>query len=78
MSHRVGEQRAPGFWPLAIPAIINASKVNPLLQQGNFAEASAVAHSEATHATTLATLQQRMCSQRRSGPVGRFGRRSRL
>lgn len=24
------------FWPLAIPAIINASKVNPLLQQGDF------------------------------------------
>ncbi|MDW5324497.1 CD225/dispanin family protein [Plantactinospora sp. KLBMP9567] len=31
------------FWPLAIPAIINASKVNPLLQQGNFAEAQAAA-----------------------------------
>lgn len=27
------------FWPLAIPAIINASKVNPLLQQGDFAGA---------------------------------------
>jgi Interferon-induced transmembrane protein len=24
------------FWPLAIPAIINASKVNPLLQQGDY------------------------------------------
>jgi Interferon-induced transmembrane protein len=27
------------FWPLAIPAIINASKVNPLLQQGDYAGA---------------------------------------
>lgn len=24
------------FWPLAIPAIINAAKVNPLLQQGDY------------------------------------------
>lgn len=24
------------FWPLAIPAIINASKVNTLLQQGDY------------------------------------------
>jgi interferon-induced transmembrane protein len=31
------------FWPLAIPAIINASKVNPLLQQGNYAEAQRAA-----------------------------------
>jgi uncharacterized protein (DUF2062 family) len=31
------------FWPLAIPAIINASKVNPLLQQGDFAGAQAAA-----------------------------------
>lgn len=27
------------FWPLAIPAIMNASKVNPLLQQGDIAGA---------------------------------------
>jgi hypothetical protein len=27
------------FWPLAIPAIINASKVNPALQIGDFATA---------------------------------------
>ena len=31
------------FWPLAIPAIINASKVNPLLQQGNYPAAQAAA-----------------------------------
>ncbi|HWH01814.1 MAG TPA: CD225/dispanin family protein [Pilimelia sp.] len=31
------------FWPLAIPAIINASKVNPLLQQGNYAAAQEAA-----------------------------------
>jgi hypothetical protein len=31
------------FWPLAIPAIINASKVNPLAQQGDFAGAQAAA-----------------------------------
>lgn len=31
------------FWPLAIPAIINASKVNPLLQQGDVAGAQAAA-----------------------------------
>jgi Interferon-induced transmembrane protein len=31
------------FWPLAIPAIINASKVNPLLMQGDYAGASAAA-----------------------------------
>lgn len=31
------------FWPLAIPAIINASKVNPLLEQGNYAAAQAAA-----------------------------------
>ncbi|MDG4828561.1 CD225/dispanin family protein [Solwaraspora sp. WMMD1047] len=30
-------------WPLAIPAIINASKVNPLLQQGDYAGAQAAA-----------------------------------
>ena len=27
------------FWPLAIPALINASKVNPLLQAGDIAGA---------------------------------------
>lgn len=27
------------FWPLAIPAIINASKVNPALQAGDYATA---------------------------------------
>ena len=27
------------FWPLAIPAIMNASKVNTLLQQGDYAGA---------------------------------------
>jgi Interferon-induced transmembrane protein len=27
------------FWPLAIPAIINASRVNPLLQAGDYAGA---------------------------------------
>jgi hypothetical protein len=31
------------FWPLAIPAIINASKVTPLLQQGDYAGAQAAA-----------------------------------
>jgi len=31
------------FWPLAIPAIMSASKVNPLLQQGDFAGAQAAA-----------------------------------
>lgn len=31
------------FWPLAIPAIISASKVNPLLQQGDQAGAQAAA-----------------------------------
>lgn len=31
------------FWPLAIPAIINASKVNPLLEQGNYPAAQAAA-----------------------------------
>jgi hypothetical protein len=31
------------FWPLAIPAIINASKVNPALQMGDFAGAQAAA-----------------------------------
>lgn len=31
------------FWPLAIPAITNASKVNPLLQQGDYAGAQAAA-----------------------------------
>lgn len=31
------------FWPLAIPAIMNASKVNPLLQQGDFAGAQVAA-----------------------------------
>ncbi|MEU6024391.1 MULTISPECIES: CD225/dispanin family protein [unclassified Micromonospora] len=29
------------FWPLAIPALINASKVNTLLQQGDYAGAQA-------------------------------------
>ena len=27
------------FWPLAIPALINASKVNPALQAGDYATA---------------------------------------
>jgi hypothetical protein len=31
------------FWPTAIPAIINASKVNPLAQAGDFAGAQAAA-----------------------------------
>jgi Interferon-induced transmembrane protein len=31
------------FWPLAIPAIINASKVNTLLAQGNVAGAQQAA-----------------------------------
>jgi hypothetical protein len=31
------------FWPLAIPAIINASKVNPLLQSGDYNGAVAAA-----------------------------------
>lgn len=31
------------FWPLAIPALISASKVNPLLQQGDYAGAQAAA-----------------------------------
>ena len=31
------------FWPLAIPAILSASKVNPLLQQGDYAGAQAAA-----------------------------------
>jgi hypothetical protein len=31
------------FWPLAIPAIISASKVNTLLAQGDFAGAQAAA-----------------------------------
>ncbi len=31
------------FWPLAIPAIINASKVNQLLAQGDIAGAEAAA-----------------------------------
>jgi hypothetical protein len=31
------------FWPLAIPAIINASKVNGLLQVGDYAGAQAAA-----------------------------------
>ena len=31
------------FWPLAIPALINASKVNPLLQVGDYAGAQAAA-----------------------------------
>ena len=31
------------FWPLAIPAIINAAKVNPLLQQGDYAGARVAA-----------------------------------
>ena len=32
------------FWPLAIPAIINASKVNTLLQQGDYQGAQAAAN----------------------------------
>jgi Interferon-induced transmembrane protein len=31
------------FWPLAIPAIINASKVNPALQTGDYATAQQAA-----------------------------------
>lgn len=31
------------FWPVAIAAIVNASKVNPLLQQGNYAAAQEAA-----------------------------------
>jgi hypothetical protein len=31
------------FWPLAIPAIINASKVNPALQAGDYAGAQQAA-----------------------------------
>src|SRR5688572_29422212 len=31
------------LWPLAIPAIINASKVNPMLQQGDIAGAQQAA-----------------------------------
>ena len=31
------------FWPLAIPAIINASKVNTMLQTGDYAGAQAAA-----------------------------------
>jgi hypothetical protein len=31
------------FWPLAIPAIMSASKVNTLLQQGDYAGAQAAA-----------------------------------
>jgi len=31
------------FWPLAIPAIINASKVNPALQMGDYATAQQAA-----------------------------------
>lgn len=31
------------FWPLAIPAIINASKVNPALQVGDYAGAQQAA-----------------------------------
>ncbi|HEX6872833.1 MAG TPA: CD225/dispanin family protein [Micromonosporaceae bacterium] len=31
------------FWPLAIPAIIAASKVNPLVQQGDIAGAQTAA-----------------------------------
>jgi len=31
------------FWPLAIPAIMNASKVAPLVQQGDIAGAQAAA-----------------------------------
>lgn len=31
------------FWPLAIPAIMNASKVNPALQQGDYAGAQQAA-----------------------------------
>jgi hypothetical protein len=32
------------FWPLAIPAIINASKVNPALQLGDYAGAQTAAN----------------------------------
>ena len=31
------------FWPLAIPAIMAASKVNPMLQHGDYAGAQAAA-----------------------------------
>jgi uncharacterized membrane protein len=31
------------FWPLAIPAIMNASKVNPLVQSGDIAGAQVAA-----------------------------------
>jgi hypothetical protein len=32
------------FWPLAIPAIINASRVNPALQMGDYAGAQNAAN----------------------------------
>jgi hypothetical protein len=32
------------FWPLAIPAIMNASKVNPALQMGDYAGAQQAAN----------------------------------
>jgi hypothetical protein len=32
------------FWPLAIPALINASKVNPALQMGDYATAQNAAN----------------------------------
>lgn len=31
------------FWPLAIPALVHASKVGPLLDQGNYPAAQAAA-----------------------------------
>jgi hypothetical protein len=43
------------FWPLAIPAIINASKVNTLLQQGDYAGAQQAA-SESKRWSKLALI----------------------
>ena len=43
------------FWPLAIPAIINASKVNTLLQQGDYAGAQ-VAAAESKRWSKLAVI----------------------
>ena len=45
------------FWPLAIPAIINASKVNPALQAGDYAGAQHFATVDAL-ANTLAQLDR--------------------
>lgn len=43
------------FWPLAIPAIMNASKVNPMLQQGDYAGAQQAA-SESKRWSKLALI----------------------